>query len=62
VGEPLLPTLPYHFAGLDQWIKRATPTIGQHNQEVLGGLLGISDEELNHLSEKGIIATRPVGM
>jgi len=62
VGEPLLPTLPYHFAGLDQWIKRATPTIGQHNREVLGGLLGISDEELNHLSEKGIIATRPTGM
>ena len=42
VGEPLLPTMPYHFDGLDTWLKRATPTLGQHNQEILGGLLGLS--------------------
>jgi len=62
VGEPLLPTLPYRLAGADKWIKRATPTIGQHNREILGGLLGVSDEELSQLSEKGVIATRPAGM
>jgi crotonobetainyl-CoA:carnitine CoA-transferase CaiB-like acyl-CoA transferase len=31
------------------------PTLGQHNQEVLGGLLGRSDAELKSLQEKGII-------
>ncbi len=31
------------------------PTLGQHNQEVLGGLLGCSDAELESLQEKGII-------
>ena len=35
------------------------PTLGQHNREVLGGLLGLSDEELAALEEQGIIATRP---
>ena len=31
------------------------PTLGQHNQEVLGGLLGCSDAELESLQEKGIV-------
>ena len=31
------------------------PTLGQHNQEVLGGLLGRSDAQLDSLQEKGII-------
>ena len=35
------------------------PTFGQHNQEVLGGLLGLSDEELAELEEQKIIATKP---
>ena len=35
------------------------PTFGQHNQEVLGGLLGLSDEELAELEEQKVIATRP---
>ena len=29
--------------------------VGAHNQEIYGGLLNIADEELEDLSEKGII-------
>jgi crotonobetainyl-CoA:carnitine CoA-transferase CaiB-like acyl-CoA transferase len=36
------------------------PTLGQHNAEVLGGLLGLSDEQLASLAEQDIIGTRPV--
>jgi len=35
------------------------PTLGQHNREVLGGLLGLSQEELAALEEAGVIASRP---
>ena len=34
----------------------APPTVGQHNQEVLGGLLGISDAELADLRDAGVIS------
>ncbi len=35
------------------------PTLGQHNREVLGGLLGLSEGELRELEDQGIIANRP---
>ena len=35
------------------------PTLGEHNKEVLGGLLGLSDAELTELEEQKVIATRP---
>ena len=59
-GEPLLPTLPYRFT--ERWIKRAAPTMGQDNREVLGGLLGLSQAEIGDLEAKGVLATRPKGM
>lgn len=59
-GEPLLPTLPYRFT--ERWTKRAAPTMGQDNREVLGGLLGLSEAEIGDLEAKGVLATRPKGM
>lgn len=35
------------------------PTLGQHNREILGGLLGLSDAELAGLERDGIIGNRP---
>ena len=35
------------------------PTFGQHNAEVFGGLLGLSDAELAELEEQGVIASKP---
>jgi crotonobetainyl-CoA:carnitine CoA-transferase CaiB-like acyl-CoA transferase len=35
------------------------PTFGQHNREVLVGLLGMSDAEVAELEEQKVIATRP---
>lgn len=59
-GEPLLPTLPYRFT--QRWTKRAAPTMGQDNREVLGGLLGLSEAEIGDLEAKGVLATRPKGI
>jgi crotonobetainyl-CoA:carnitine CoA-transferase CaiB-like acyl-CoA transferase len=48
------------FVGLaDDKPATPPPTLGQHNREVLQGELGLSDEELRELEEKGIIGTRP---
>ena len=55
--------MPRHLAAkFDEFEASAqgpAPTLGQHNQEVLGGLLGLSDEELAELEEQKVIATRP---
>ena len=37
------------------------PLLGQHNREVLGGLLGLSDAELAELERTQVIGTRPAG-
>ena len=59
-GEPLLPTLPYRFT--ERWIKRAAPTMGQDNHQVLADLLGVSEAEITALEAKAILATRPKGI
>lgn len=33
----------------------AGPPIGAHNREILGGVLGLSDQEIETLEEKGVI-------
>jgi len=38
------------------------PDFGQHNAEVLGGLLGLSASEIAELEKAGIVATRPAGV
>jgi crotonobetainyl-CoA:carnitine CoA-transferase CaiB-like acyl-CoA transferase len=38
---------------------RPAPRLGEHNGEVLGGLLGVGDDELSQLAETKIIGTRP---
>jgi benzylsuccinate CoA-transferase BbsF subunit len=37
------------------------PTLGQHNEQVLSKLLGMSKKEIAELASEGIIGTRPVG-
>jgi len=38
---------------------RPAPLLGEHNDDVLGGLLGLSPERLAELTEEAIIGTRP---
>ncbi len=42
-------------------IRRPAPLLGEHNDYVLGELLGISKEEIKSLAEKQIIGNAPVG-
>jgi len=40
-------------------VNTPAPTLGEHNAEVLGGLLGLSADELSDLEARGIIGLRP---
>lgn len=38
-------------------IRRPSPTLGEHNREILSGVLGLSNEEIEQLARDGIIGT-----
>jgi crotonobetainyl-CoA:carnitine CoA-transferase CaiB-like acyl-CoA transferase len=61
-GRLPIPTLPFRLDGLDRWTRTPAPTFGQHNDEVLGGLLGVPAEELTELRAERVIAERPTGL
>jgi crotonobetainyl-CoA:carnitine CoA-transferase CaiB-like acyl-CoA transferase len=60
-GDNELLSLPFQLNGEPTWTGRASPTLGQHNIEVLTEL-GLSDDEIAELQADGIIGTRPTGL
>lgn len=62
VGRLGLPIFPARWAKGDAPRHRGpAPQLGEHNGEVLGGLLGLTPAELAELEADGIIGTRPAG-
>lgn len=59
VGTHYMPGQPYRMRGIEQWIINATPTLGQHNHEILTEL-GLSTAEIASLERSGRIGTVPV--
>lgn len=59
MGPHLLPSVAYREGGaaFPYAIEHLAPTLGQHNHEVLSGLLGLSDAEIGELERSGIIGT-----
>ena len=49
------PGAPFRLSATPCRVVRPAPSLGQHNGEILGGELGISENELRSLSEKGVV-------
>ena len=59
-GTHRFPAMPVRFGRQpDRWFTRPAPTLGEHNTEVLGDLLGLDPEELTRLEAAQIIGARP---
>ncbi|MBV9411298.1 MAG: CoA transferase [Acidimicrobiia bacterium] len=52
-GRHPIAGLPFRFSHVDRWARRPSPTIGQHNDEVLGEVA--PPEELDELRASGVI-------
>lgn len=62
-GSFLCTGMPFAFLGMPRrWIRRVPPLYGQHTGEVLTGLLGLSEHDLDALRRSGTISARPAGL
>ena len=59
VGELPHPAAPYRVGEEPFDIDAPAPTLGQHNRDVLGGLLGLTGAEIAELERDGVIGTKP---
>lgn len=56
LGPEVLFRAPWNISGLRLEAETRGPVIGEHNERVFKGLLGLSDEEFDRHSESGVIA------
>jgi crotonobetainyl-CoA:carnitine CoA-transferase CaiB-like acyl-CoA transferase len=54
-GYVMQPGPPFRMAETPWHIRRCAPCLGQHNEEIYGGMLGLSREELMVLREQGVM-------
>ena len=61
VGPKQYPGLPWKMSGTPGEVRWPSPTLGQHNREIFGGLLGLTGKEIDALESGGVIGTKPTG-
>jgi 2-methylfumaryl-CoA isomerase len=59
VGTYLMPGSPLRFSGLDRLPVRRAPHLGEHTEEILAGVLGLSATEIGRLHDDGVVASPP---
>lgn len=55
VGDVMMPGVVPKFSGTPGSVSHAGPTIGEHTSDVLGELLGLTHDDLDGLSDRGVI-------
>jgi 2-methylfumaryl-CoA isomerase len=56
VGSYLMPGSPLDFDAVPRAPVRRAPLLGEHTDEVLAELLGLTDAEIGRLTERGVVA------
>lgn len=56
IGEYLMPQNPLGFSAADRQPVRPAPRLGQHTDEILAGILGLSSGEIGRYHDAGIVA------
>jgi crotonobetainyl-CoA:carnitine CoA-transferase CaiB-like acyl-CoA transferase len=51
---------PWRFAEAGTVVERHSPLFGEHNREILGGVLGLSDDDLAELAAAAVIGDAPL--
>ncbi|WP_439397502.1 CoA transferase [Bradyrhizobium sp. PMVTL-01] len=57
LGSHPQPSMPIREGANPYAIRTAAPTLGQHNREILSGVLGLSDAEIAQFENEGLIGT-----
>ena len=55
MGEVRVDGVPVHFSATDWKIERGGPCLGEHNDLVLGEILGMSADEIDGLRSEGVL-------
>jgi CoA:oxalate CoA-transferase len=55
IGKVRVDGLPVHLSKTDWKIERGGPCVGEHTEQVLHDLLGMSSEEISKLRAEGIV-------
>jgi 2-methylfumaryl-CoA isomerase len=56
IGAYLMPGSPLAFGACDRLPARPSPLLGEHTDEVLGDILGLSDAAIGRLHDEGVVA------
>ena len=56
IGAYMMPGSPLDFSAAERLSPRRAPLLGEHTEEILGGVLGLSDTEIGRLSDRGVVA------
>ncbi len=50
------------LAGQSRWLYRTPPTLGEHNEEILRDMCGLTESDVAELAAREVIGTRPKGV
>jgi crotonobetainyl-CoA:carnitine CoA-transferase CaiB-like acyl-CoA transferase len=59
-GTHRYPGMPWKLSRTPGWVRRPAPCFGEHNEEILSELLGLTPSEIDRLYQEGVIAREPL--